>query len=126
MYEHYKTCPCLSLKEKCFRVQRYNEGEIVETFHEHLPSHRLSLDAELEALRALVGHCAGWNEAFILHSRLNGRKGGPSCYPGFMSHVSYPEAGVIRRYLSSGSATAWSDTIVNPGNFRREIAKDGA
>lgn len=118
MYERFKICPELSRKEKCFRAQRYKDGNMVEVFHEHIPSHRISLDSELEALRALVGQIAGWNGLFILHARLNDRRGGPSRYPGFISHVSYPEEGVLRRYLSSGNVTAWSDTIIAPGDFR--------
>lgn len=125
MYENYKICPLLSVKEKCVRVQRYTEGEFIECFHEHVPSRRLSLDAESEALRALVGQCAGWNGALILHSRLNNRKGGPSRYPGLTSHVGYPEAGVIRRYWSAGDVTAWSDTVIVASSFRSEHTENG-
>ena len=122
LYTGYRLCPNFNVGEKCFRVQRYNEGKIDEVFHEHVPSHRISLESEIEALRALVSHCAGWSNTFILHSHLNNRKGGPSRYPGFMSHVEYPEKGVIRRYFSSGPATAWSDTVITPGSFRQDAA----
>lgn len=118
MYERYKICPELSGKEKCFRVQRYEDGNIIEVFHEHIPSHRISLDSEIEALRALVGQFAGWNGLFNLRSRLNNRRGGPSRYPGFMFHASYPEEGVLRRYSSSGNVTAWSDSVISLGSFR--------
>lgn len=124
MYENYETCPQLSPKEKCVRVLRYNDGVFAETFHEHAPSHRLSVDGELDSLRALIEHCAGWNETFILYSRLNSRKGGPSRYPRLISHVSYPEAGVIRRYLSSSNVIAWFDTVILPHDFRRQSARD--
>ena len=127
MYERYKICPELSSKEKCFRAQRYEDGNLIEVFHEHIPSHRISLDSEIEALRALVGQFAGWNGLFNLHSRLNNRRGDPSRYPDFMSHVSYPEEGVLRRYFSSGNVTAWSDTVITPGDFRcNEEPKNGA
>jgi hypothetical protein len=100
---------------------------MVELFHEHIPSHRISLESEIEALRALVGQFAGWNGLFVLHSRLNNRRGGPSRYPGFMAHTSYPEEGVLRRYISSGNVTAWSDTVIVPGDFRRNgDPKNGA
>jgi hypothetical protein len=122
MYERYKLCPSLGRKEKCFRVQRYEEGSTVEVFHEHVPSHRISLKSEIGALRALVGQYAGWNGAYVLHSWLNNRRGGPSRYPGFTSHVTYPEEGIIRRYFSSGNTTAWSDTIVSCGGFRHRGA----
>ncbi|MEJ2106123.1 MAG: hypothetical protein P8X48_02185 [Acidiferrobacteraceae bacterium] len=127
MYEEYKICPMLSRKEKCFRVQQYEEGNVVEVFHEHVPANRISLDSEMEVLRTLVGQVAGWNGQFILHSRLNERRGGPSKYPSFISNVSYPEKGVLRRYIRSGGVTAWSDTVVTPGEFRRNSeSKSGA
>jgi len=122
-YTRYRLCPNLNPGEKCFCVQRYNEGKVDEVFHEHVPSHRISLDSEIEALRALVSHCAGWPDTFILHSHLNNRRGGPSRYPGFTSHVEYPEEGVIRRYFSSGGATAWSDTVIAPGSFRQQVSR---
>ena len=81
-------------------------GQIEETFHEHVLSRRLSLELELEALRGLVDQCAGWPPTYILRSRLNKRRGGTTQYPGFTSHVEYPEPGVLRRYFSSGPATA--------------------
>ncbi len=122
MYTRYRLCPDLKVKEKCFRVQLYNEGKVDEPFHEHVPSHRISLDSEIEVLRALVGLYAAWPGTFILRSHLNNRRGAPSRYPGFMSHVEYPEEGVLRRYFSSGSATAWSDTVIATSNFRKQIS----
>lgn len=112
-------CPDLRAGDKCFRVQRYNEGKFDQLFHEHVPSHRLSLESELEVLRGLAGYYAGWEGTFILHSRLNSRPGGPSRYPVLMHHVSYPEGGVIRRTVSAGSASAWSDAVLSRENFRQ-------
>jgi hypothetical protein len=126
MYERYKICPELSCKEKCFRAQRYEGGNVIEVFHEHIPSRRISLESEVEALRALVGKFAGWNGLFILHSRLNNRRGEPARYPDFQSPVSYPEEGVLRRYCSWGGVTAWSDTVITPSDFRSiEEPKNG-
>ena len=122
MHTHHRLCPNLVAGEKCFRVQRYNEGKFDEAFHEHIPSHRISLEAESEVLRALVGQCAGWPGIFILHSRLNNRRGVPSRYPGFTSHVEYPEEGVLRRYFGSSGATAWSDTVIVRERFRQGTA----
>jgi len=118
MDERYMICPDLTCREKCFRVQRYEEGNLIETFHEHVPSYRLSVDSEIETLRALIGQYAGWNAMFILHSRLNDRRGGPSRYPIFSSHIAYPEKGVIRRYFSSTNVTAWVDSVIMPNEFR--------
>jgi hypothetical protein len=117
-YTRFKLCPDLKIKEKCFRVQRYKEGAYEETFHEHVPSHRLSLESELEILRGLVDQCAGSPPTFILHSRLNKRGGKPPQYPKFIAHVEYPEPGVIRRYFGLSRATAWSDEVVGPALFR--------
>jgi hypothetical protein len=122
MHTRYKLCRDLLPRQKCFRVQRYSQGKIEEVFHEHVPSHRISLDAEIEVLRALVDHCGGWPATFILHSRLNNRRGGVSRYPGFVAHVEYPEEGLIRRSFSSGEATAWSDAVIAPGSFRQQVA----
>lgn len=119
MYERHKICLDLRPKEKCFRVQQYREGEITELFHEHVPRHRISLDSEIDALRALISHFAEWSGLLILHSRLNSRGGGPEPYPGFMSHVTYPEEGVLRGYFRSGDTTAWSDNVISAGDFRR-------
>src|SRR6267142_7294537 len=98
-YTRFKLCPNLKINEKCFRVQQYKEGAYKEIFHEHVPSRRLSLESELEILRGLVDQCAGSPPTFILHSRLNNRRGGRSQYPKFSAHVEYPEPGVIRRYF---------------------------
>ncbi len=123
MYERYKLCPDLILGQKCFRVQRYNEGNFDEVFHEHVPSHRISLDSELEVLRVLAGHYTDWSGTFILHSRLNKRRGGPSQYPVFTYHFSYPEEGTIRRYVSSGDVSAWSDTVIVHSKFCQDTTK---
>ena len=122
MFEQYKICPDLNSKEKCFRVQRSEGRDVTEVFHEHVPSHRITSDSEIDVLRALIGHFAGWNAQFILYSRLNNRPGCPSRYPKFMSHVAYPEEGALRRYLSSGNVTAWSDSVISPGSFRSDGA----
>lgn len=124
MYENFKLCSDLYCEDKCFRVQQYRDGKMTVLFHEHVPSHRLSQDAEIDALRCLVGQFASWSGQYILHSRLNQRRGGPSQYPKLISHVTYPEPGVMRRYFSSGDTTAWSDQVINPDQFRQ--GKQGA
>lgn len=120
MYERYKICSELNCGEMCFRAQRYEDGNTVEVFHEHIPSHRISSDSAQEVLRSLIGLFSGWDGVSILRSRLNNRSGGPSRGPCFSYHDSYPEEGVHRRYLRSGNVTAWVDTVVSPGSFRRE------
>lgn len=120
MYERFKLCSDLEAREKCFRVLEYSCGEISEVFHEHIPTHRISQDSAMEALRALVSQFEGWGGRFNLHSRLNNRPGGPDQYPGFLCHVTYPEPGVIRRYVNSSDVTAWVDQVINRGAFRVE------
>lgn len=112
-------CDELQPKQKCFRVLQYKAGKCNEVFHEHIPLHRISIDAEIEALRGLADHYAGWPGTFILHSRLNNRPGAPSAYPGYRKDVSYPEPGVIRRHFGTGDASAWSDTVLSPAEFRK-------
>jgi len=118
MYSKQLLCPDLQVGDKCFRVQRYNEGEFNLVFHEHVPARRLSLNTEIEVLRGLIGRYADWDGTYILHSHLNSRSGGPSRYPGFVYHTSYPEDGVIRRTVGSGAVSAWSDTVLIPSRFR--------
>jgi hypothetical protein len=120
MCRQNKLCPKLISKEKCFRVERYDQRAMVEVFHEHIPLHRISQEVEIEALHTLVGHFEGWSGTYILHLLLNKRRGGPECWPGFIGHIEYPEPGVIRRYFSSKNTTAWTDTIVSTGSFRRK------
>jgi hypothetical protein len=120
MYENYKPCPKLKAKQKCFRVQRYRDGTIVEVFHEHVPASRISVPSELETLRALAGQAEGWNGMLVLHSRLNDRPGDPSRHPRFVCTTSYPEAGVLRRYVTAANSTAWSDSVVVPEQFRQK------
>ncbi len=120
MYEKYKICQELRSEEKCFRVQLYEEGNIIDVFHEHVPSHRISMNSEIEVLRTLVGKYGKWNGLFILQSRLNNRRGGPPLYPDFTIQVAYPEKGVIRRYVGFGNVTAWSDSVISSNEFRCE------
>ena len=125
IYSRHQLCPVLLAGEKCFRVHRYNEGQFDQVFHEHVPSRRLSRQTESEVLRGLVGRYAGWEGTYILHSHLNNRPGGPSRYPGFVHNVSYPEEGVLRYTVSSGSVSAWSDTVLTAGSFRLPTKIEG-
>lgn len=123
MHSGFQSCPELKVRDKCFRVHWYEHGNVEEIFHEHVPSHRLSLESGLEVLRGLVSQCARWPLTDILRSRLNERPGEPYRYPGFRSHVEHPEPGVIRRYFGSGPATAWYDEVIDPAKFRADLIK---
>lgn len=118
IYTGDQLCTDLRPRQRCFRCARYNEGHIAEVFHEHVPSHRLSQTSAIEVLRTLSSHCVGWPAAYILHSALNKRSGGPTRYPGFITDVSYPEPGVVRCTVSTGNGWAWMDRVVLPESFR--------
>jgi hypothetical protein len=118
VYSRHHLCPYLRTRERCFVVQCYNQGNFDQVFHEHVPLHRISQESTVEVLCSLVGHYDGWSGLFILNSRLNNRRGGPSRYPSYVHHISYPEEGVIRHYVSSGSILAWSDAVLSPEIFR--------
>lgn len=120
IYSRHQLCADLKPGDKCFRVQLYNEGTFELSFHEHVPSHRISQESGLEVLRALAGHYAGWAGTSILRSRLNNRPGNPSIYPVLSYDISYPEEGVIRYSVSSGSVSAWYDAVLIPARFRQQ------
>jgi hypothetical protein len=119
MYHRHKLCQTLKPKELCFKGYSYREGKVSEKLHEHVPEPRISQESALEALRALVGHFAGWPGIFILHARLNNRSGAPERYPSFVMDTSYPEEGVVRFSVSSGNDWAWFDRVINAHDFRK-------
>jgi hypothetical protein len=112
-------CPDLTPKQRCFRCFQYRDGQITETFHEHIPAHRMSQAAALEAARGLVATNAQWPHTFVLNSLLNSARGGPQRYPGFRMVAEYPEPGVFRHNASGGNDWAWFDVVINPKKFRQ-------
>ena len=119
MYSREHLCPELQCQKKCIRVRQSNEGKFDLVFHEHVPVHRLSQESELEALRCMAGHYSNWPGVYILQSLLNKRRGGPTRFPGFVYHTSYPEEGVLRQSVSTSQAWAWSDRVISKGTFRQ-------
>jgi hypothetical protein len=118
-YENFELCPTLTSKVRCFRVRTYKEGIFSEVAHEHVPAPRLSQDRSLEVLRALVARFAEWPAVYVVRSHLNDRGRSPQTYPGFLHSTNYPEAGVLRHYVSSSNVTAWGvDAVVSPASFR--------
>ena len=120
MYENFHLCNSLNPTEKCFCLIQYNDGLMIEVLHQHVPAHRMSSDAELEALKALINQHSEWDSTQLLHSFLNNRKGGPIKPVSHRLHVTYPEAGVIRRYVTLDCFTAWVDHVINRTAFRSE------
>jgi hypothetical protein len=121
MYDNYKLCETLASSEICFVVEQYNEGKFTRKFHEHMPKSRLSDNARSNVLRALVMHFSGMGAESIVRCHLNSRGRTPAADNRLnISHVSYPEAGVLR--LSCGWNTkAWSDQAIAPTEFRRTV-----
>lgn len=119
MYSGFQLCPDLKLKEKCFRLRRYNEGVFDDLFHEHVPRHRISLDDAIDMMKALVVRYNAYEAPYILRSYLNNRGYNPEAVKTLQIVVEYPERGVMRRYCSSSHVQAWMDEIIVPQQFRK-------
>ena len=117
IYERHDLCQDLKPGDLCFRSKTYSNGVHTNDLHEHIPAHRISQDDCIAVLRSLAARYAGWSGESILHSHLNRRPGGPSRSPAFLHHISYPQPGVIRHYVSAGNTHAWLDRIVSPEKF---------
>jgi hypothetical protein len=120
IYEQHELCPDLAIGHICFRAKKYSSGKFEDLCHEHVPAHRISQDRAVEALQSLVARFSAWPGSFIIHSYLNRRGRNPECYPGFRHHVSYPEPGALRQYVSGTNVSAWFDTITSKSKFRPE------
>ena len=105
-HEGYQLCPSLAYGEICFCALNYDEGKFEGVGHEHIPAQRIAQERSLEVLRSLVARFSEWPAKYVIHSYLNRRPGVPHCYPGFTTHASYAEPGVIRQYISSPAVTA--------------------
>ncbi len=117
MYENHKLCADLTPSEFCLVVEQYKEGLFIRKFHEHVPKHRLSKDARINLLRALVIHFSGLGAETILGCYLNERGKTPPANK-FRIVTSYPEPGVLRTYCGSDTS-AWSDQVIVKETFRR-------
>lgn len=119
-YSGYKLCSDLSPKEKCFRVEVYNEGVFEEIYHQHIPAFRISKKSHAEALRALIINNTEHNNEFLLLSFLNERSKNPEKIKSFRYHSETPESGVLRLYCSSSRINSWVDEVISPSSFRSE------
>lgn len=122
MYTEFQICESLVPKCRCFRVQVYHEGKFVEVFHEHVPAYRLSAESTLDALRALALNHSEMSASTVLHSFLSNRGKEPAAAQTFGMHTEYPEAGVLRRYCSTGHVNVWTDEVIVHKSFR--VSKD--
>ncbi|MBZ5590657.1 MAG: hypothetical protein LAP39_00360 [Acidobacteriia bacterium] len=108
-------------------MRKYNHGQgdpYSELFHEHFPGHRISEEASIEMMKALVLRYEEVEASYILRCYLNKRGREPESYDPFRITVEYPEAGVIRKYCGT-NIQAWLDTVIAPQQFRQLIAKTG-
>jgi hypothetical protein len=120
MYENYKLCPELRPSEVCIVLEQYHEGKFERQFHEHVPRSRLSEDARINLLRALVIRFYGWagmGPEGVVRSFLN-RRGNKPVARDLRFHTTYPEPGVIR-YCCGADTQAWIDVVIAPRNFRQ-------
>ena len=125
MYSGFKICKNLKAGEKCFRLQKYNEGEFVEVFHEHVPKYRISSGNSNEFMRALISRYSGLGDPELLRAFINKSGKEPSAIDLCRVETEYPEEGVLRKYYSSTYLNAWFDEVISPDKFRkREINDD--
>lgn len=118
MYTEFQICETLVPKHRCFRVQVYDDGKFVEVFHEHVPAYRISAESTLEALRSLALKYSPVSASTVLHTFLNKRGKEPAAASTFSVNTEYPEAGVLRRYCSTGQVNAWTDEVLVASKFR--------
>jgi hypothetical protein len=120
MNSGFKICSELKVKEKCFRLQIYDQGEVKELFHEHVPKYRISSPNAVAFMKALIIKYSSLRDPEILKTYLNSKAKEPSAINLCKAHIEYPEPGVFRKYFSGGDITAWVDEVVSPNEFRRK------
>jgi len=119
IYSGFQICETLGVKELCFRLMEYNEGDFEELFHEHIPRHRISSENAFEFMRALVVKHKGLSDDQILRGYINSRGKNPSSISICRGIVEYPEPGVMRRYCDGGNVHAWHDEVIDQTSFRQ-------
>jgi hypothetical protein len=120
MYENYKLCSELEPSDRCLVVEQYVEGKFEQRFHQHVPKSRLSVDAVINLLRALVARFdgeSGMSAEQIVSAYLNNRARTPPASAVLRIVTSYPEPGVIRYYCGANTK-AWSDQVIAKQDFR--------
>jgi hypothetical protein len=105
----------------CLVVQQYHEGQFIREFHDHIPASRLSVDARINLLRALVVRFwgfSGMGAEFIVGAYLNARGKTPPSNGRLRITTTYPEPGVLRHHCG-GNTAAWIDDVVSVRSFRQ-------
>jgi hypothetical protein len=114
-------CPKLKPKERCIRLRQYNHGDgerYIELFHGHIPRHRISEDAAIEMMKALVLCHQKAESSYVMRCYLNDRGKEPKACDPFNIYAEPPEPGVHRIYCGA-DLQAWVDTVVAPELFRQ-------
>ncbi len=121
MYSGVQICKTLMPNMKCIRLRKYNHGQgdpFNELFREHIPGHRISADASIEMMKALVLRYEEVDASYILHCYVNNRGRDPAFHDPFRINIEYPEPGVLRKYCGI-NVQAWLDTVIAPEQFRK-------
>jgi hypothetical protein len=121
MYENYKLCDSLKPSEICLVIEQCNDGVFTREFHEHVPKWRISDEACVSLLRAFVIRFwgfSGMGVEQIVRCHLNAQSQTPAADKSLRITVSYPEAGVLRKYCG-GNTVAWFDRVFSPKDFRQ-------
>ena len=119
LYSGFEICTNLKPNQKCFRVRSYKEGKYYDTFHEHIPKHRISQDNAINFLKTLIVKYLEWNDSYVLGAYLNNRGKKPAANQSIQMPIEYPEPGVMRRYCCSGNVNIWMDEVIQPDEFRK-------
>jgi hypothetical protein len=123
MYENFKLCHDLQPTDLCLVVEQYKGGVFERRFHKHVPNSRLSNDARIHLLKALVVRFygeSGMGAEHIVNCYLNPRGKSPPAAADLRIKTSYPEPGVLRCYCG-GDTVAWSDQVIAKLKFRPKI-----
>jgi hypothetical protein len=119
MYENHKLCDHLKPSEICFVVEQYTKGMFTQEFHEHVPRSRMSKEARINLLRALVIYFSPIGAEQIVHCYMNERSGKPARDTSLeIRATTHPEPGVLRHYCG-GNTVAWCDMVIIPSQFRK-------
>lgn len=117
-YSGFELCESLTHTDICIRILRYEGASRIETFHEHMPSRRLSDDNACQFLRTTLIRYSKLGDFEILKCFINRRSKNPSKIDFIQVNLEYPEPGVLRKYFTSRNYTAWFDKVISKEKFR--------
>jgi len=106
-------CDSLKPSEKCIRLKRYNHGEgdlLTELFHEHFPSHRISENAQIEMMKAMLLTYGKAEAPYILRCYLNDHGREPPHYDAFRFSPPDLQDGWLRLTCRCGDFEAWLES----------------